>query len=125
VFFVFCLTIALGLSLTFSHPYDDPEYLKTLPADHPAHPESNEAQEVRKMADAETIALRQKQQERSERHNQAKDKHESDRNWFQKKKDQLIGTKEEREKAKEERRRAKEEERRRIQVSERLRAVYS
>ena len=101
--------------LTIGHPYDDPEYLKTLPVDHPAHPESKEAQEARKLAENETVALRKRQQAHTERQSQPKE--DNDRNWFQKKKDQAIGTKEERRQAKEEKHRAKEEQRRRIRVS--------
>lgn len=122
------VSVPLGISengLKYSHPYDDPEYLKTLPEDHPAHPQSKEAQEARRMADAETLALRQRQQERSERRTQPQSHDDSDRNWFQKKKDKLIGTKEEREKAREEKRRAKEEQKRRIRVGNRCTALLT
>ncbi|ORX38308.1 hypothetical protein BD324DRAFT_620388 [Kockovaella imperatae] len=109
------------------HPYDDPTYLESLPDDHPANPNSPEAQRLRERAEEERKteeflrAEREGQQgdhsrtaanEASERGTpQGADK-DAHRNWFQRQKDHLIGTKEERQKAKEERQRIKAEQKR-------------
>lgn len=108
------------------HPYDDPEFLKSLPLDHPANPESKQGKAVRKATEDEKLEKLEKEKRREQRQRgsapsgepAAGGYHDSgkSRNWFQKKKDQLIGTKEEREKAKEEKRKRKEEERQRIMV---------
>lgn len=75
---------------TWVHPYDDPEYLQSLPDTHPANPNSAEAAAIRH-AEAE----------------EEKAKKEG-RNWFQRKKDNMIGTKEERKREKDERKRQRE-----------------
>ncbi|WWC63520.1 uncharacterized protein I303_106123 [Kwoniella dejecticola CBS 10117] len=106
---------------TWLHPYDDPEFLNSLPKDHPAHPDSKEGRAIRKQSEDEKIL--------QEKYRNAKDSKggktpssatqgqnqgakgvvgAEERNWFQKKKDKLIGTKEERAKAKEEKRKARE-----------------
>jgi hypothetical protein len=74
------------------HPYDDPQYLESLPDTHPANPSSAEAQEVRRAEQEEEKAKKE------------------GRNWFQRKKDNMIGTKEERTKEKEARKRQRAEE---------------
>ncbi|KAI9639185.1 uncharacterized protein MKK02DRAFT_39475 [Dioszegia hungarica] len=74
------------------HPYDDPEYLQSLPDTHPANPNSDEARAVRHAEEQEAIAKKE------------------GRNWFQRKKDSVIGTKEEREKEKADKKKRREEE---------------
>lgn len=105
-----------------SHPYDDPQFLNSLPKDHPAHPDSKEAQAVRKHSQDEEYARKLQEEEYQRNGQQSRTDHSTsgsghnNRNWLQRKKDKLIGTKEERKQAREEKRRQKEEQRRRIQV---------
>ncbi len=98
-----------------SHPYDDPEFLRSLPDTHPAHPDSLQGKAVRKATEEEMREMQQykEEYERGGRKGKAPEK----RNWFQRKKDQAIGTKQERAIAREEKRKRKEEERQRIMVS--------
>jgi hypothetical protein len=105
------------LRLISSHPYDDPEYLHSLPDTHPANPNSKQAQEVRELASREKEQIEARQKAKSG--TTAKDSHDTEgehRNWIQRKKDQLIGTKEERAKAKAEKKRLKEQRRRQERV---------
>lgn len=96
---------------TWIHPYDDPEYLRSLPDTHPAHPESREAKAIRQHEEAERAM-------RAKKTGQAGDVAGGEkRNWFQKKKDNLIGTKEERVKEKAERKKREAEEERAYVVS--------
>ncbi|KAL7422381.1 hypothetical protein Q5752_003027 [Cryptotrichosporon argae] len=123
---------------TWVHPYDDAEFLRSLPRSHPAHPDSHEAQAVRKRSEDEktlldkaraaeaaggagapgpsgaaatSSAVTGKVKGAQTATNAHGDAHgdEHDRNWFQKKKDQLIGTKEERAQAKGDKRRQRKE----------------
>ncbi|KAL0247365.1 hypothetical protein I308_104401 [Cryptococcus tetragattii IND107] len=113
---------------TWVHPYDDPEYLRTLPKDHPAHPDSKEARAVRKYSEDEELSKRKRKEIKSVKGDSKakgtvgtsteKEGNDDERNWFQRKKDKLIGTKEEREKAKAEKKRLKEEQKKRIQEQE-------
>ncbi|EIW68415.1 hypothetical protein M231_00264 [Tremella mesenterica] len=129
---------------TWLHPYDDPEYLRTLPDTHPAHPNSAEASAMRKRAEDEALMVEEMKAAKDknpkgssslspkdnaagpsvERGANPDGTHPWDnaqtqhRNWLQKKKDQLIGTKEERQKAKEEKRKMKEEARKRRREQE-------
>ncbi|WVW85398.1 hypothetical protein I302_107436 [Kwoniella bestiolae CBS 10118] len=101
------------------HPYDDPEFLRTLPKTHPAHPESKEGQAVRKRSEDEKMLQDKIKSTKSTKDGREREQIKNvvggeERNWFQKKKDKLIGTKEERAKAKEEKRNAKEEQRRKM-----------
>ncbi|ODN90736.1 hypothetical protein L198_06052 [Cryptococcus wingfieldii CBS 7118] len=106
------------------HPYDDPEFLRTLPPTHPAHPDSKQAKAVRQRSEDEGLAKSKRKEIKntkgtgaaglasgSAQGGSAGDSSNGDgnRNWFQKRKDAVIGTKEERVKAKEEKRRAKAE----------------
>ncbi|OXB35729.1 hypothetical protein J007_04557 [Cryptococcus neoformans] len=112
---------------TWVHPYDDPEFLRTLPKDHPAHPDSKEARAVRKQSEDEELSKQKRKEVKSVKGDSKakgtvgtsaeKEGTEGERNWFQRKKDKMIGTKEEREKAKAEKRRLKEEQKKRIQES--------
>lgn len=111
---------------TWVHPYDDPEFLRTLPKDHPAHPDSKEARAVRKYSEDEELSKRKRKEIKSVKGDSKagivgtsaeKEGSDGERNWFQRKKDKLIGTKEEREKAKAEKKRLKEEQKKRVQVS--------
>ncbi|WRT68629.1 uncharacterized protein IL334_005607 [Kwoniella shivajii] len=108
------------------HPYDDPEFLRTLPKTHPAHPESKEAQAIRKRSEDEKII-----QEKYKETRKTKDGREGisqnatkssgggdERNWFQKKKDKMIGTKEERAQAKENKRKIRAEQQRKMAEAE-------
>lgn len=113
---------------TWVHPYDDPEFLRTLPKDHPAHPDSKEARAVRKQSEDEELSKQKRKEVKSVKGDSKakgtvgtsaeKEGTEGERNWFQRKKDKMIGTKEEREKAKAEKRRLKEEQKKRIQAQE-------
>lgn len=129
---------------TWLHPYDDPEYIKSLPKDHPAHPDSEAAQRAREQAAQEEALAKKMQMDReaSKKGGKPAEKEEvwgpmgpgasvggpakgkakntepdPDRNWFQRKKDQMIGTKEERVQHAEQKRKAKEEQRKREEVS--------
>ena len=112
---------------TWVHPYDDPEFLRTLPKDHPAHPDSKEARAVRKQSEDEELSKQKRKEVKSVKGDSKakgtvgtsaeKEGTDGERNWFQRKKDKMIGTKEEREKAKAEKRRLKEEQKKRIQES--------
>lgn len=125
---------------TWLHPYDDPEYLRSLPDTHPAHPDSAQARAVRKQSEDEETMHRKMVEEREREEakrtggsNSAQSTHEAaaaaisggakgkgkehHRNWFQKKKDQVIGTKEERAQEKENRRKQREEEKKRQMAS--------
>ncbi|WWD02174.1 hypothetical protein V865_000212 [Kwoniella europaea PYCC6329] len=107
---------------TWLHPYDDPEFLRSLPTTHPAHPESKEGQAIRKKSEDEKILqdkIKTTKSTKDGREQQGQQQSKNvvsgdERNWFQKKKDKLIGTKEERAKAKEDKRKAKEEQRRKM-----------
>lgn len=100
------------------HPYDDPEYLESLPDTHPAHPNSKEAQAIRQHAEAERVMMKQKSEQGAPGNQQTKGKAVTgNRNWFQRQKDDLIGTKEERAKAKEDKRKKREEEEKAYVVS--------
>ena len=118
---------------TWLHPYDDPEFLRTLPDTHPANPNSQQGQAVRKRTEDERLMM-EKMRERDKSTSKGGmtgstgaatggggggggGGGDGDRNWFQKKKDELIGTKEERQMAKEEKRKAKEEQRKKMRVS--------
>ena len=90
------------------HPYDDPEYLQSLPDTHPANPNSKEAKAIREHAQAEE-AMR-KQRGGGQPGQNAGGAGGEKRNWFQRKKDDIIGTKEERAHAKAEKKKRKEEE---------------
>lgn len=112
---------------TWLHPYDDPEFLRTLPEHHPAHPNSAEATAMRKRGEDEALLVQKARSHSSSQPgpssppkgagagatnpdgSHAWPQHEEHRNWIQRKKDKLIGTKEERAKAKEDRRKAKAE----------------
>lgn len=72
------------------HPYDDPEYLRSLPDTHPAHPDSEPARAVRKHSEDELLRAEKAKAERKEK-----------RSLGGKIKDKLIGTKEERKAQKE------------------------
>jgi len=101
------------------HPYDDPTFLQSLPDTHPANPSSEQAQQVRQQAEEEERYKREHEARKASKTagtGTAAAAQDNDRNWIQRKKDQLIGTKEERTKAKEARRKQKEEERRRMRV---------
>ncbi|WWC90578.1 uncharacterized protein L201_005514 [Kwoniella dendrophila CBS 6074] len=112
---------------TWLHPYDDPEFLKTLPTSHPAHPDSKEGRAIRKQSEDEKTFLDKKRENKDSKTPITNKTDKSvvsgggnntnngeERNWFQKKKDQLIGTKEERAKAKEEKRRVREAQRKKM-----------
>ena len=113
------------------HPYDDPIFLQSLPESHPANPNSEQAKAMRQRADEErkvmekarTEAKRDSSEQNLSPTSAAKRaagsgvvSSDESRNWFQKQKDKLIGTKEERQKAKEERHRIQAEERKRARV---------
>ena len=74
------------------HPYDDPEFLRSLPDTHPANPNSKEARAVREHAQAEE-AMRKQRGSGGGGAGPAGSGGEK-RNWFQRKKDDIIGTKE-------------------------------
>ncbi len=76
---------------TWNHPYDDPEYLQSLPDTHPANPNSAEAKAAR--AHAEEL---QRQHAEETKGHTGKGKETASRNFWQKMKDKAIGTKEER-----------------------------
>jgi len=92
---------------TWNHPYDDPEYLQSLPDTHPANPNSAEAKAARAQA-----AELQKQHEQALAKSGGKGK--VHRNFAQRLKDKAIGTKEEREEAK----------RKRIEQERQMQAAY-
>ncbi|ORY29680.1 hypothetical protein BCR39DRAFT_588260 [Naematelia encephala] len=121
---------------TWLHPYDDPEYLRTLPDTHPANPNSVEAQAMRKRAEDEAL-LAKRIQESDAKGSKKAAGHGADtsavddgmvvqntkaaggdRNWLQRQKDKLVGTKEERAQAKEQRRKQREEERKRMKEAQ-------
>jgi hypothetical protein len=105
---------------TWVHPYDDPEYLRSLPDTHPANPNSSEAQAVRKHAEEEERLARKANEDRSSVSGaKIADKSTGtggkEKSWFQKKKDNLLGTKEERAQYKEAKRKARAEQDKREQ----------
>lgn len=93
------------------HPYDDPEFLRSLPDTHPANPRSAQAQAVQKHAEDEKRLLEKQQNDkRSAAAPVAGNKTGTEsRNWIQRQTDKVIGTKEERAKHKEEKRRIRAE----------------
>ncbi|RSH82291.1 hypothetical protein EHS25_006001 [Saitozyma podzolica] len=125
---------------TWLHPYDDPEFLRTLPKSNPAHPDSAQARAARARAEAEDLAMKKTQEARDLSRDRKDSKklgngdvgsggsspssgeekngngivkrngETEERNWFQRKKDKLIGTKEEREQAKRDKQKKKDEE---------------
>ncbi|WVR09412.1 hypothetical protein IAU60_006479 [Kwoniella sp. DSM 27419] len=106
---------------TWLHPYDDPEFLRSLPDTHPAHPDSREARQIRKQSNDEYAMEQQRKaksakgaEKKDESHGAAHHDKDHERNWFQRKKDQVIGTKEERAKAKADKARAREEQRKKL-----------
>jgi hypothetical protein len=129
---------------TWLHPYDDPEFLRTLPKSNPAHPDSAQARAARARAEAEDLAMKKTQEARDlsrdrkdskklangdsgnggsspssgeEKNGNVKRNGEvEERNWFQRKKDKLIGTKEEREQVKRDKQKKKDEEMANVRV---------
>ena len=112
------------------HPYDDPEFLQSLPDTHPANPNSKQGKAARKQSEDELLALKKREEERKAR-KAAKGKGgnaegssaaaagtsghaDHDRNWIQRQKDKAIGTKEEREQKKEAKRKLKAEQERKL-----------
>jgi hypothetical protein len=103
---------------TWIHPYDDPEFLQSLPDTHPAHPSSAQAQAIRKRTEEEEAMMKKRKGEKDQDHpakgrnvvsDGSKSGEDEDRNWFQRQKDKLVGTPEERAKAKAERKRVNAE----------------
>ncbi len=102
------------------HPYDDAEFLQTLPNTHPANPNSAQAKAVQKHAEDEA-RLRQKMdndKNGATGHMSPSARSGAEhRNWLQRKADQVIGTPQERAKAKEERHRIRAEQEKKQRVS--------
>jgi len=114
------------------HPYDDPDYIKSLPDTHPANPESQAARERREeieraeerakrvqarggnMSDTDTdeegpgMSSRAAMMQKSE---------QEDRSWLQRQKDKLSDHKEKRAQRKAEERRQRIEQEKQIRVS--------
>ena len=86
-----------------------------MPDTHPANPNSAEAQAVRKRGEDEMLAMKKKQEQKQSAQKGASGG--ENRNWFQKKKDALIGTKEERRAAKAEKQRVRAEQEKKLRVS--------
>lgn len=76
------------------HPYDDPEFLQSLPDSHPANPNSEQARAVRKASEDEMTRAKAKKEQQA-----AKSKEK--RSFGGRIKDKIIGTKEERKAEKE------------------------
>jgi len=113
------------------HPYDDPDYIKSLPDTHPANPESQAARERREeieraeerakrvqarggnMSDTDTdeegpgMSSRAAMMQKSE---------QEDKSWLQRQKDKLSDHKEKRAKRKEEERKQRIEQEKQIRV---------
>ena len=113
---------------TWIHPYDDPEFLRSLPDTHPANPNSAQAQAMHKRAEEEAAMDRKMQDDQDGSRSADAGSQETagsdgshlsgheHRNWIQRQKDKLVGTPEERAKAKAEKRRVQEERRKQMQV---------
>lgn len=91
--------------------------MQSLPDSHPANPNSEQAKKVQALASREKEQVEARQKARSGASAAANGQNgtaskSEDRNWLQRKKDQIIGTKEERAKAKAEKARLKEQRRR-------------
>ncbi|WVO14535.1 hypothetical protein L204_102170 [Cryptococcus depauperatus] len=96
------------------HPYDDPEYLRTLPKSHPAHPDFHEVEAMREPLEDE----QRRHMAASVGNNSAGEAASAHgyphQTWLQRTKDRVIGTKEERQQAKAEKKKRKEELRKKI-----------
>ncbi|CAD6590605.1 MAG: hypothetical protein TREMPRED_005814, partial [Tremellales sp. Tagirdzhanova-0007] len=103
------------------HPYDDPEYLRTLPDTHPANPNSAQGQAIRKRGEDEQLMVQKMQNDQKMKNDEYRKGDEGlqghnsgdggggHRNWVQRQKDKLVGTPEERAKAKAEKKRIEAE----------------
>ncbi|ORX35966.1 hypothetical protein BD324DRAFT_629703 [Kockovaella imperatae] len=115
------------------HPYDDPEYIASIPDTHPAHPNSEEAQQMRRTmmeqrARYEELKKAHEQQKQSGTtpHDASKlDEHHEDiikslnaphehKSWLQRQKDKFKMSHEERKKHREEKKRLAAERRQKL-----------
>ena len=114
------------------HPYDDPDYIKSLPDTHPANPESQAARERREEIErAEERAKRvqarggnmsdtdtdEEGPGMSSRAAMMQNSEHEDKSWLQRQKDKLSDHKEKRAKRKAEERRQRIEQEKQIRVS--------
>jgi hypothetical protein len=119
------------------HPYDDPDYIRSLPDSHPANPESQAARERREEIErAEERAKRIQARGgnasdtdtdtdgeghgMSSRAAMMQKSEQEDKSWLQRQKDKLADHKEKRAKRKEEERRQRIEQEKQIRVSQSL-----
>jgi hypothetical protein len=117
------------------HPYDDPDYLSSLPDSHPANPESAAARERREeLEKVSAQAARRHNREQvggsdvsgtdtdeegpgmSSRAAMMHDSDQNDKSWFQRQKDKLADKKERRAKRKVEERKQRAEQEKQIRV---------
>ena len=114
------------------HPYDDPDYIKSLPDTHPANPESQAARERREEIErAEERAKRvqarggnmsdtdtdEEGPGMSSRAAMMQNSEQEDKSWLQRQKDKLSDHKEKRAQRKAEERRQRIEQEKQIRVS--------
>jgi len=116
----------------WTHPYDDPDYIQSLPDTHPANPESSAARERRQELErAEERAKRvqargggddtgtdtdEEGPGMSSRAAMMQDSDQNDKSWFQRQKDKVSDHKERRAKRKAEERKQRAEQEKQIRV---------
>lgn len=116
----------------WTHPYDDPEYLQSLPDSHPANPNSEAGRERQEQIRKASLPPPAKQgQGQGESDLSATDEDEAgmssraamrneadsqDKGWFQRQKDKLADKRERRAKRKAEERKQRAEQQRQIRV---------
>lgn len=117
----------------WTHPYDDPDYLQSLPDTHPANPNSEAAQERREQIRKASLPPRERgdhgesdlsatdedesgpgMSSRAAMRNEAD---ENDKGWFQRQKDKISDKREKRAERKAEERKQRAEQERQIRVS--------
>jgi len=115
----------------WTHPYDDPDYIRSLPDTHPANPESQAARERREEIERTEERARRVQARggnmsdtdtdeegpgMSTRAAMLQNADDSDKSWFQRQKDKLSDHKEKRAQRKAEERKQRIEQERQIRV---------